>query len=131
MADARSTEEVFEDHLRLRAEGKLEEDLARNYDHQVVLLTSNSKMSGHDALRVSAQRLREQLPGAHFSYHVRQVQGAYALLIWSAKSSRFDAVEGADSFVIKNGKIAFQSIHYTLQSSDEGRGTEQHSGTIA
>ncbi|MET3585314.1 hypothetical protein ABID21_001416 [Pseudorhizobium tarimense] len=44
MADARSPEEVLDDHLRLRA------------DPHVVLLTSNSNMRGHDALRNSARR---------------------------------------------------------------------------
>ena len=111
----RSPEEVFEDHLRLRAEGKLEEDLTRNYDTNVILLTSNSNMVGHEALRLSAGRLREQLPDAQFSYRVKRVNGPYAMLIWSAVSSRFEAVEGADSFVIEDGRIVFQSIHYALQ----------------
>ena len=32
----RSAEEVFEDHLRLRVAGSLEEDLRRNYAEDVV-----------------------------------------------------------------------------------------------
>lgn len=51
---ARLTEEVFEDHLRLRIENRLEEDLARNYAEDVVLLTVNSNACGHDAIRMSA-----------------------------------------------------------------------------
>lgn len=39
---ARSAEEVFEDHLRLRAAGDIEEDLRANYAVDVVLLTANS-----------------------------------------------------------------------------------------
>ena len=110
----RTPEEVFEDHLRLRLEGKLEEDLRRNYSEDVLLLTVNSNARGHDAIRMSAARLRQQLPQARFNIATRQVNGPYALLIWSAKSARLDAVEGADSFVIENGKIVFQSIHYGL-----------------
>ena len=72
-------------------------------------------MVGREALRVSAARLKEQLPDAEFNYRVKQVKGAYALLIWSATSPRFDAFEGADSFVIRDGKIVFQSIHYGLK----------------
>lgn len=114
----RSPDEVFEDHLRLRLEGNLEEDLRRNYSKDVVLLTVNSKAKGHDALRISAARLTEQLPGAEFRVVAKQVDGPYALLIWSARSARFDAVEGADSFVIENGRIVFQSIHYGLVRGD-------------
>ncbi|PAP95048.1 hypothetical protein CIT31_13225 [Mesorhizobium wenxiniae] len=54
------------------------------------------------------------MPEARFHVAAKQVSGRYALLVWSAKSTRFDAVEGADSFVIENGKIVFQSIHYGL-----------------
>lgn len=111
----RSAEEVFEDHLELRRKGDLEEDLRRNYAPDVVLLTVNSNATGHDALRMSAKRLEEQLPDAEFEYDAKQVNGSYALLIWSATSPRFDAVEGADSFVIENGKIVLQTIHYGLR----------------
>lgn len=114
----RTPEEVFEDHLRLRLEGKLEEDLRRNYSEEVLLLTVNSNARGHDAIRMSAERLSRQLPQAEFNIAASQVNGPYALLIWSAQSARFDAVEGADSFVIENGKIVFQSIHYGLRKGD-------------
>ena len=120
----RTPQEVFEDHLRLRLEGKLEEDLRRNYSEDVLLLTVNSNARGHDAIRMSAERLSQQLPQAQFNIAARKVSGPFALLIWSARSGRLDAVEGADSFVIENGKIVFQSIHYGLTSnagnSDDG-----------
>ncbi|MGX9115796.1 hypothetical protein ACWTU6_03745 [Mesorhizobium sp. BHbsci] len=48
------------------------------------------------------------MPEARFHVAAKQVSGRYALLVWSAKSTRFDAVERADSFVIENGKIVFQ-----------------------
>ncbi|MFU0508029.1 nuclear transport factor 2 family protein, partial [Pseudaminobacter sp. NGMCC 1.201702] len=88
----RTPEEVFEDHLRLRLEGDLEEDLRRNYSEDVLLLTVNSNARGHDAIRTSAARLDRQLPDAQFNIAARQVDGPYALLIWSATSARFDAV---------------------------------------
>ncbi|YCI06366.1 nuclear transport factor 2 family protein (plasmid) [Ensifer sp. D2-11] len=107
----RSTSEVFDSHLNLRIDRDLERDLVENYSEDVVLLTLNSNMSGHEAIRASAARLGEQLPGAKFEIVAKQVSGPYALLIWRATSQRFDAVEGADSFVVKAGKIVFQSIH--------------------
>lgn len=110
----RSAEEVLEDHIKLRLEGKLEEDLRRNYSEDVILLAVNSNAQGHDVIRMSARRLNDQLPDAEFKIVAKQVNGPCALLIWSAKSSRLDAVEGADSFVIEGGKIVFQSIHYGL-----------------
>ncbi len=41
--------------------GKLEEDLRHNYADDVVLLTENSNARGHDAIRISTERLRNQL----------------------------------------------------------------------
>ncbi len=127
----RTPEEVFEDHLRLRLEGKLEEDLSRNYSEEVHLLTVNSNARGHNAIRMSAERLGRQLPEARFHIAAKQVNGRYAFLVWSAKSARFDAVEGADSFVIENGKIIFQSIHYglTQRGGRFGGGVTQGSAT--
>lgn len=49
---------------------------------------------GHDAVRLSSKRLREQLPQGEFNYIAKQVRGPYTLLIWSATSSRFDAIGG-------------------------------------
>jgi hypothetical protein len=112
---SRSAEEVFQDHLRLRLENKLEEDLERNYAEDVVLLTVNSNARGHDAIRMSAGRLKEQLPDARFEFVSKQVNGRFALLIWRAISDRFDAMEGADSFAIEDGMIQLQTIHYRLE----------------
>ncbi|KAB0264997.1 nuclear transport factor 2 family protein [Microvirga brassicacearum] len=111
----RSAADVFEDHLRLRITGHLEEDLRRNYADDVVLLTVNSNARGHDAIRMSAGRLNEQLPDGTFEFIARKVSGPYALLIWRGHSSRFNAADGADSFVIEDDKIRFQSIHYRLE----------------
>lgn len=110
----RSAQQVFEDHLRLRLQGRLEEDLARNYAADVILLTVNSNDCGHDALRNSARRLRDQLPGAKFELIKKQVRERYALLIWRASSERFDAADGADTFFIQDGLIRLQTIHYRL-----------------
>lgn len=110
----RTPSEVFEDHLRLRVAGLLEEDIQRNYSEEVVLLTANSDMVGHDAIRTSAARLAEQLPDSRFKFLSKRVHGAYAFLVWEGQSPDLNAIAGADSFVIRDGKIVFQSIHYRL-----------------
>lgn len=50
-------------------------------------------MIGHEAIRASAARLQEQLPGATLDFVAKQVSGPYALLIWRATSQRCDAME--------------------------------------
>jgi hypothetical protein len=114
----RSTSEVFEDHLRLRVAGALEEDLRRNYADDVLLLTCNSVLRSRDGIRASARRLREQLPNATFHFTARQVADCYALLVWTADSDSCRVGCGADSFVIRNGKIRVQTVHYDLLDAD-------------
>jgi hypothetical protein len=110
----RSTREVFEDHLDKRRKGLVEEDLATNYADDVVLLTVNSNGVGHEAIRHSASRLDHQMPKPRFEFLARQVRGPFALLIWSGKSDRDGAIDGADTFVIEDGLIRLQTIHYRL-----------------
>lgn len=112
--ESRTTREVFEDHLRLRREGRLDEDLRRNYGEDIVLLTVNSLLHGHEAIRRSAERLHLQLPAAEFEFTAKQVSGEYAFLVWRASSTRFRVECGADSFLIRGGKIRMQTIHYRL-----------------
>ena len=114
---SRSAAEVFEDHLRLRMAGDLETDLRRNYADEVVLLTVNSCFIGHDGMRRSAKKLADQLPDAKFEFIAKKVEQRFALVIWRAESSRFEAVEGSDSFVIEDGLIRLQTIHYGLRPS--------------
>jgi hypothetical protein len=69
---------------------------------------------GHEGVRYSARRLRDQLPGAKFDFVTRLVAEGCAFLEWRAESDRFTVTDGADSFVFRDGKIVVQSIHYTL-----------------
>jgi hypothetical protein len=39
MSQSRSTKEVFDDHLALRAAGQVDLDIERNYAHDVALIT--------------------------------------------------------------------------------------------
>ena len=55
----RSPAEVFEDHLRCRREGAVEEDLARNYAADVVFLTARGLFHGHAGVGPN------RVPGQH------------------------------------------------------------------
>jgi hypothetical protein len=115
---SRSTADVVEDHLRLRLQGNLDADLLRNYSEYVVLLTMNSNLRGHEAIRHSAARLAEQLPNAKFEITATRTAGAFALLVWRAVSDRCRVECGADSFIVRQGKIQAQTIHYRLLDPD-------------
>ncbi len=112
---AREPEEVFDDHLHQGQHGTVEEDLSRNYAPEVVVLTGGGVHRGHDGVRELAARLRQELPDASFAYTARVVDGEVASLEWTASTPSGARVQdGADSFVIRGGRIQAQTIHYTV-----------------
>jgi hypothetical protein len=111
----RSAREVFDDHLREGKHGSVEDDLARNYAEDVVILTGMGIYRGHDGVRRLAELIREQLPEATLDYRTQLVADEMAFLEWTGRSERAEVRDGADSFLIRDGRIVVQTIHYTVQ----------------
>jgi hypothetical protein len=120
----RSAQEVFDDHLREGKSGSVEEDFARNYAEDVVLLTGRGVYRGRDGLLHLAELLRKELPGARFEYRTRVVEGDVAFLEWTARADSAEVEDGADSFVIRDGRIVAQTIHYTVKRSMQSSSEE-------
>ena len=110
----RQAREVVDDHLRLRSQGELGTDLERNYADDVVVLCELGAPRGRDAIRRSACHLGLQLPDAELQFPTKLVEGEHAFLVWKARSQRFEVDDGADSFVIRGGRILAQTIFYRL-----------------
>lgn len=111
----RTTTEVFEDHLAKRLEGDIESDIRQNYAEDVVFLTGTGVFHGHDGVRHSANELAMYFADkAVFEYRHTLIEGDYAFLEWTGKTGDKTVCDGADSFVIKEGKIILQTIHYTV-----------------
>jgi len=105
---------VFDDHLRLADEGDLDADLERNVAADVVVLTGRGIFHGHDGVRELARQLMEEIPSGEWVYGPRRVAGRMAFLEWTVESGPFRIPDGADSYLIEDGKIQAQTIHYTL-----------------
>ncbi|NIJ11471.1 hypothetical protein FHU38_001815 [Saccharomonospora amisosensis] len=115
----RSPREVFEDRLRLAQQRDFEEGIARNFAPDCVALTGSGVFHGHEGLRRLAEMLADELPTGRWNYRVQLVEGNVAYLEWSEWSADSgDAVvdDGADSFVIADGRVVAQTIHYTVRS---------------
>lgn len=111
----RTAAEVFQDHLRESQSGTIEQDLARNYAPELVVLTGRGVYRGHDGLRALASVLRDELPDATFQYRTRLVEGEMAFLEWTAQAGAACVEDGADSYLIRDGQILAQTIHYTVR----------------
>lgn len=110
----RSTQEVVDSHLQLRKDGALEEDITNNYADDVILLTGTGMFTGHDGVRKSASELDRYLGESDFQYQNVLCEREYGFLEWTATNKDKQVRDGADSFVVRDGKIIFQSIHYTV-----------------
>jgi hypothetical protein len=111
----RTTEEVFLDHLELRKLGRLEHDIKRNYDEQVLIVSNVGTFYGHDGVRHSAHLLGLLLPTIKYKFDTLLIRGQVAFEEWEAETSRVEVHHGIDAFVISNGKIKIQTIWYESQ----------------
>lgn len=113
----RPTTAVLDAHLRAAREASIDEDLRRNFSPDLVLLTADGAFGGHDGLRRLNRKLQRELPEATYTYHAQVVKGEVALLVWSVRSERgrTRVRDGADTYVVREGRIVAQTIHYTVE----------------
>jgi ribosomal protein S13 len=128
----RATQEVLDDHLNLvehwRAEGAternteedierlLEQDMRRNVSEDIVILKNRGTFRGYEGVRQMARMLVEELPEHNsFDYTYKVVEGRMGFLGWTYEDAKVRVKDGADSYLIEDGKIVAQTIDYTLE----------------
>lgn len=120
----RSAREVLEDHLEVANrwveasfEAVLEEDLRRNVSEDIVVLINRGTFRGHDGVRQLAWMLAEELPEHRaFGYSFVAAEGRVGLLEWTYEDDQVRVTDGVDSYLIEDGKIVGQTIHYTVET---------------
>ena len=112
---ARPAAEVFDDHLRLAGEHRFDEDIDRNVSPDCVILERRGIFHGREGARELARLLAEELPDAPYTYTNRFVEGRFAFLEWTSEATEARVRDGADSFVVEDGWIVAQTIHYTIE----------------
>jgi hypothetical protein len=109
--DDRGTTEVFQDHLLRRRENRLDADLERNYAEDVVLTSNHGTFFGRDGIRQSAAVLAKLVPTRAWVMDRLFYDKNVVYETWSAQVDG-KLVTGFDAFVIKDGKIAAQTVYY-------------------
>lgn len=112
----RSAAMVFEDHLRLAAEHRFERGIEHNVSPDIVILERRGIFRGREGALELARLLEEELPKARYLYSNHLIEGRLAFLEWTAEAEHARVRDGADSFVIENGWIVAQTIHYTVEA---------------
>ena len=120
----RSAREVLDDHLTIANRWGPGEDLARiveaglrrNCLEDVVILMSRGTFHGHEGAMELARMLGEELPEhAAFDYTYVATEGRMGFLEWAYEDAQVRVRDGADSYLIEDGKIVAQTIHYTVE----------------
>ena len=116
---SRSPEEVFDDHLQLAAEHRFAEDIERNIAPHCVILERRGTFHGREGALELARLLEEEIPHAPYVYTNRLIAGRIAFLEWTAEAADTRVRDGADSFLIEDGWIVAQTIHYTVEPTHD------------
>jgi hypothetical protein len=115
----RTAREVLDDHLRLADTWDFETDLARNFSEDIILLTGYGIFRGHQGVREKVRLLAEHLPGGRWHYKTIMAEGEMGFLEWTAEAENGMRVEdGADSYLIRDGRIRAMTIHYTVRAPE-------------
>ena len=125
----RDTGAVVLDHLRRRERGDIEGDLRHNYAPDVVLLTGLGLFRGLDGVRTNAKLLADYL--GHPSYTITNYlcDAETAFIEWTSTGGSARVCDGADSFVVRDGRIVVQAIHYTVRGEPDA--ARRHARTVA
>lgn len=121
---SRTAREVLDDHLDIANswigepfERILDEELRRNVAEDIVVLINRGVFRGHEGVRQLAWMLAEELPEHRaFQYTHVAADGRVALLEWTYEDAEVRVRDGVDSFLIEDGKIVAQTIHYTVET---------------
>src|SRR5690606_18102854 len=94
----------------------LEADLQRNNAEDIVVIMARGIFRGHDGVRYLANALAEELPERRaFNYTFVAAEGRMGLLEWTYEDNHVRVRDGVDSYLIEDGKIVIQTIHYTVE----------------
>ncbi len=109
----RTTTEVLHDHLMRRLSADVSGDIEANYDADVVMLTGSGIYHGHEGVVKCSDELARLVGSGKFRYDETLVCEQFGYLEWSVDGESSDVADGADSFVVRDGRIVMQTVHYT------------------
>lgn len=114
-----TTRQVFEHHLRAFGAGDLDGTLS-DYTDDSILITPDGALKGIQAIRRFFEAALASLfkPGTYqFTMDTVHVLDDVVYMLWHANCASADIVFAADTFVIRDGKIAIQTYAPRIESN--------------
>lgn len=108
---AAMTKKVIDDHLADFGSGNIDAILA-NYTDDSVVIVPGKVLRGPEALRPMFEELVAEFsaPGVTFELLNEDIAGNMLMLVFKAKTGKGVIELGTDTFVVRDGKIAQQTI---------------------
>jgi len=72
-------------------------------------------LRGKDGVREGFTKVLGDLPDARWNVHTRILEGDVLFLEWTAQSATSRAEDGVETFLVRDGEIVVQTVHYTVQ----------------
>ena len=107
-----TTRQVLEHHLGALGVGDLD-DILKDYTDDSILIGSDGPFRGSQAIRGFFEGVLASLfkPGTYeFTMDTLHVAEDIAYIVWHANCASANIVFAADTFVVRNGKIAVQTF---------------------
>ena len=106
-----STANVLEHHLSCFGSGDLD-GIMTDYTEDSLLFTPEGPLKGREAIRGLLASLIAEFakPGASFEMKTQTVEGEAAYIVWSAETADNTYELATDTFVVRDGKIVYQSF---------------------
>jgi len=109
---ARTVEQVFADHVALVNRGEIS-PILDHYAEDVVILTSQGPLKGHEGVNTLFTMAFTMLPTAEVTIKSKIAEGDTLLVWWSATSPAGRIDDGVDTIVVSDGLIKLQSTSFT------------------
>jgi len=110
---ARSTEQVFQDHMTALLNGDFPALMA-DYADDAVLMTMDGANVGKAAIQGYFVNALSAMPNAKLSVTGHIVQEDFVLVTWTGVSDVATVPHGVDTFVIHDDKIRLQTVWFTI-----------------
>jgi ketosteroid isomerase-like protein len=107
-----ATRDVLHHHLAAFGAGDVDEAL-KDYTEDSILMTANGTIAGLGPLREAFTGFFGGLfaPGTYeFTLDAEHIEGEVAFISWHATCASADIPFGADTFLVRDGKIAVQTL---------------------
>ncbi len=110
---ARSTQQVFRDHMSALGRGDLPALMA-DYAEDAALITMDTVYEGKGAIQGYFVGAFTAFPGMRITGTGERVRGDVVLCTWTAEAEKAKIPVGVDTFIIREDKIRLQTCWYTV-----------------